>query len=122
MQFFLNFVLWPFVGGVGFMYFGVMVSNASAWWFLGIWFVPWVTWPLGPRRRLLVDAQIKECKKELDLLGGLILTIGVVATMFLASTAGSSLTATYLERVRGIDIPARLEELQKQHGQESKIH
>jgi len=113
VQFFLNYVLWPFVGGAGFMYFGIMNPGGTMWWFLVLWFLPWLIWPLRRGRRRVLDARLEKCEKESDILGGLVLVIGLPVIMVFAGVVGSGLVPIYMEEVLGIDVRAKIEEVQK---------
>ena len=118
MQFFAYYVLWPFVGGSGFCYFGIMQPDFM-WWFLGLWFLPWLTWPVGRYRRRYIDAIVESFKKDTDEAGeantfaAMAIGLGPTAIMILSSLLGVTLTPIYMEEVLSIDVPARIEEIQE---------
>jgi hypothetical protein len=117
MQFFIYYVLWPFIGGAGFCYLGLMRPE-FVWYYLIAWFLPWVAWPIGTRRRRHMDAIIEEFKTEAEKAGqvnffaALSLAIGPPIIMVLAAMLGTHLAPVYMEEVLGIDVQTRIEEIQ----------
>jgi hypothetical protein len=119
MQFALYYVLWPFIGGAGFIYIGLMIPEAM-WWFLILWFLPWVTWPVGTYRRRYMNAQMEAFKAEAEKAGevsampAIGLVVGPPMVMVLAAMIGTFLAPIYIEDVMGVDLQARVEQMQQE--------
>ena len=122
MQFALYYVFWPFFGGAGFCYFGIM-DHSFMWWFLAFWFLPWIIWPVGKYRRRYMLDQIEAATKEVKESGegaagkALALGLGPTIVMILAGILGTYFAPVYMEAVLGIDVQAHIEEIQKDVGQ-----
>lgn len=118
MQFFVYYVFWPFMGGAGFIYTGLMHTEYM-WYFLVGWFLPWIAWPIGTYRRRQMNALIDELEAEAEKTGeanapgALALAIGPLLIMVLSGMLGSNLAPLLMEEVMGIDVQARIEEIQE---------
>lgn len=118
MQFFLYYVFWPTVLGIIFSYTAIM-NPSQTWTWLAVWFLPWLTWPIGKFRRrqmkmIMVDFE-KEAKQagEINLIAAASLSMGPTLIMILSIWLGTLATPIYMEEVMNIDIQARIKETQQ---------
>lgn len=117
MQFFLYYVFWPAVLGIGFSYTAVMHPDQT-WTWLAVWFLPWLTWPIGTFRRrqmkMIMDEFEKESEKAGEINGwqAVAVSLGPTLIMFLSVWTATAVTPIYMEEVMHIDIQAQIEEAQ----------
>ncbi len=118
MPFFVYYVLCPAMLGVGFYFTALEAPSLTlplvvAWWLL------WVFWPFGTARRQYMKDRLEELTQEAGKGRmnvrpyGVLLAFGPVLVLFLAFQVGMAMAPVYMEAVLGIDVEARLEEMEK---------
>lgn len=119
MQFFLYYVFWPTVLGIIFSYTAIMGSADQTWTWLAIWYLPWLTWPIGKFRRRQMKIIVAEFEKESKQAGEVSafaaasISMGPTLIMILSVWLGTAATPIYMEEVMGIDIQAQIKETQE---------
>ncbi len=117
MQFFLCYVFWPAILGVGFSYTAIM-HPSQTWAWLAVWSLPWLTWPIGKLRRRQMKMAMDDFEKEaeragkISTLAAISLSLGPTLVVFLSVWLGILATPIYMEEVMHIDIQAQIEEAQ----------
>jgi hypothetical protein len=117
MQLLLYYVLWPFAGGIGTFYLGLVNREHFHYYLVG-WVVVW-SLPLSFtfKRHLQYMQRVLGQRSP-----SLLLVVAIPLLMYTSLCLGLAVAPTVSSRFLGVDVNLRLQEVQADVGRETSLH